>query len=43
MTGTVKDVTGTVATPGSPVDKIVDGVTGTLDETTKKLVPEEQD
>jgi len=43
VTGTVKDVTGTVATPGSPVDTIVDGVTGTLDETTKKLVPEQQD
>jgi hypothetical protein len=47
VTGTVEDVTGTGTgtgtNPASPVDKIVDGLTDTLDKTTQGLVPGEQD
>ncbi len=38
VTGTVKGVTGQVKT-GTPVDKVVEGLTDTLDDTTKKLLP----
>jgi len=43
VTTTVKEITGTLVKPGTPVDKIVNDLTDTLDKTTGKLVPEQQD
>jgi len=38
VTGTVTDTTGKVIPPGTPLDKVVGGVTGTLDKTTDDLL-----
>ncbi len=41
VTGTVTDTTGKVVKPGTPLDKVVDGLTGTLDKTTDELLPDQ--
>ncbi len=43
VTGTVKDATGKVVTPGSPVDETLKDLTDTLDKTTEGLLQEEDD
>ena len=42
MTGTVTDATGKVVQPGTPLDDVVQGLTGTVDKTTEDLLPEDQ-
>jgi hypothetical protein len=43
VTGTVTDATGKIVTPGSPLDKVVEGLTGTAGKTTKDLLPDDED
>ena len=41
VTGTVTDTAGKVVEPGSPLDDVVGGLTGTLDGTTDELLPDQ--
>ena len=41
VTGTITDTTGKVITPGTPLDTVVGGLAGTLDNTTDELLPDQ--
>ena len=41
VTGTVTDTTGKVVKTGTPLDKVVGGLSGTLDKTTDDLLPDQ--